>query len=220
MNRNINGVIRRIALTCVVSCVISACAAPEPWIIILSPSPSKFVGTRYVKVSGVWRPAQYFPRPPPTESPERWGFTANCRPSIKISALITYGSVKLPASQPPQATLIYSPRKIVGAAIERIVDESSNKRTECTGLFQVESLNISWDMAPTGMGYWDGEFEVRLKLALIDNGEVVSTRTSHIKLIGMDSSSSDEQARLTSIAGNDAVYAAVAEGIENLLSAP
>ena len=219
MNRHINWVIRRIALTCAGSCVISACAAPLPWTVILSPSPGQFAGTRYVKVSGVWRPAQYFPRPPPTESLERWGFAANCRPSIKISALITDGSIELSASQPPPATLIYNPRKIVGAAIERIVDESSNKRAECARLFQVESLNISWDMAPSGMGYWDGEFEVRLKLALIDNGEVVSTHTSLIKLIGMDSSSTDEQARLTSIAGNDTVYAALAEGIENLLSA-
>lgn len=199
--------------------VIAACAAPPSWTIILAPPPVRIVTTRYVKVSGVWRPAQYFPRPPPTESAEKWGLTIECRPSIQISDLVTDSLIELPTSQPPPATLVYNSRQTLKAAVKRIEDEASGGKEECTRSFQVESLNISWDMAPTGMGYWDGEFEVYIKLALVNPaGDITSTHMSRIELIGLDSSSREKQAELTSRAGNDAVYGALVEGIDDLLS--
>lgn len=219
MSRQISKTVRRLSLFLAGCCVTIACAVPPPWTVVLTPSPVTAPRTRYVKVSGVWSPAQYYPRPPPTESPEKWGLLVNCRPTVKVSNLVQHRLIELPASVPPPATLVYNPRQILMAAITRVVDESGDKKALCARLIQIESLNISWNIFPSGMGDWAAIFEVHIKLSIIDlDGQVMTTRASSIKLVGLDSSSETEQVRLTSTAGNDAVYGALVEGIDDLLS--
>ena len=202
------------------TCVIAACvAAPPRRIVLAPPAPGKHLEISYVKISGVWRPAQYFPKPPPTQSNEVWGLAIDCRPAVQIGNAIPDRAMEARPSPPSQATLIFNPRQALATAIDRVTHESAAMKNSCAHPILIQKLRVGFGLIPSGMGYWSAGFDVRVELALLaSDGEIIRTQPCVLILTGLEYFSVGEEARQISNTGNDAIYGALAEGINKLFS--